>query len=242
MNGGTEDAAAPAVVLIIGRQGAGKGVQCSRLAAHLPADHVSTGDLLRLAIRAGDSLGRAVEPFVEAGHLVPDELVVDLVANRLEQDRAAGWSVVLDGFPRTRQQAVLLVERTGASISLAVNLEVPRHVAIERLALRVVCLDCGLPGVTARCPSCGGVAERRADDTPEAIERRLATFDAETDPLLEWLDDRGLVERVDGVGSVDVVAARLAAAVDLRLRPGRVAPTSAGATPPVATATAATAN
>lgn len=217
MNGRIGDAVAPAVVLIIGRQGAGKGVQCARLGAHLPADHVSTGDLLRLAIRAGDALGRAVEPYVEAGHLVPDELVVDLVANRLEQDRAAGWSVVLDGFPRTKQQAVLLVERTGAPISLAVNLEVPRDVALDRLSRRMVCLDCGLPGVTAKCPSCGGVAERRADDTPEAIERRLATFDAETDPLLEWLDERGLVEKVDGVGAVDVVATRLAAAVEARL-------------------------
>lgn len=226
MNGATRDAAAPAVVLIIGRQGAGKGVQCARLAAHMPADHVSTGDLLRLAIRAGGALGRAVEPFVESGQLVPDELVVDLVAHRLEQDRAAGWAVVLDGFPRTRQQASLLLERTGVPITLAVNLEVPKAVALERLAQRVVCLDCGFPGVTPTCPSCGGVAERRTDDTPDAIERRLALFDAETEPLLAWLDERGLVERVDGVGSADVVAARLGAAVDARVRAAAPGPAS----------------
>lgn len=228
MSGGATEPG-PAVVLVIGRQGAGKGVQCARLAAHLPADHVSTGDLLRLAIRAGGALGRAVEPYVESGDLVPDELVVDIVGNRLAQDRAAGWAVVLDGFPRTVEQAALLVEAVGADVSLAVNLDVPRAVALERLSRRLVCGSCGLPGTTARCPSCGGVAERRADDTPEAIQRRLDTFDAETGPLLEWLDGRGLVTTVSGVGSADEVAARLSALVRTRL-PGSTKGASATAT------------
>lgn len=203
----------PQVVLMLGRQGAGKGVQCARLASRLPADHVSTGELLRLAIRAGDALGRAVQPFVAAGDLVPDELVADLVANRLAQDRAAGWSVVLDGFPRTRRQAELLEATAGGRISTAVHLDVSRELALERLARRVVCLDCGLPGTSLRCPTCGGTAERRVDDTPDAIERRLATYEAETGPLIAWLHERGLVSTVDGVGSTDEVGARVLAAV-----------------------------
>jgi adenylate kinase len=210
----------PPVVLMLGRQGAGKGVQCARLASRLPADHLSTGDLLRVAIRAGDSFGRAVEPFVEAGDLVPDELVADLVANRLAQARAAGWAVVLDGFPRSRPQAALLVETAGGRIDLAVHLEVPLALVLERLSERLVCLDCGLPGTTPRCTSCGGVAERRADDTPDAIERRLATYESETGPLIEWLEDRGLVVTIDGVGSVDQVAARVSAAVESRISVG----------------------
>ncbi|MGE0795362.1 MAG: adenylate kinase family protein [Acidimicrobiia bacterium] len=215
------------MVLVLGCQGAGKGVQCARLASRLPADHVSTGDLLRLAIRAGSTLGRAVEPYVAAGDLVPDELVVDLVANRLDQDRRAGWAVVLDGFPRTRRQASLLVDAAGR-IDLALHLSVPRALALERLSLRVVCLDCGLPGTAARCPACGGDTERRADDTPDAIERRLATFDSETGPLIEWLEARDLLVHVDGTGTPDAVSARLMDTVRARLGSGEPDASAAG--------------
>jgi adenylate kinase len=212
-------------LIVLGRQGAGKGTQCARLATHLGVPHISTGDLFRAAIAAETALGLQAKDYVDRGALVPDELVLDLVAAHLGGTDARRSGYLLDGFPRTLAQGQALFEVLGTGAAdLAVELHVPTATVIPRLAARRVCQDCGLvmaapDGVTHHlaCSRCGGIARRREDDTPAAIERRLALYDEESGPLLIWLADRGLLVTVDGDGLPDTVFDRLVAAVDLRL-------------------------
>jgi adenylate kinase len=207
-------------LLVLGRQGSGKGTQCARLADALGIPHISSGDLLRAEVAAGSPLGRRVAEHLETGELVPDDLVVELVASHLggSEGQAAGY--VLDGFPRTLAQGQALFEVLGpAAVDRAVALDVPSKVVIPRLAARRTCEGCGQPTVAepgqaeARCEACGGRLVQRADDTEEAIAVRLRTYDEETVPLLAWLDGLGLLTTVDGVGNPDEVAARVLAAV-----------------------------
>jgi adenylate kinase len=210
-------------VIVLGRQGAGKGTQCVRLAAALDVHHLSTGDLFRAAIADGTPLGRAAKDYVDRGALVPDELVIDLVATHLGTRDVRRKGYLLDGFPRTLAQGQALFEVLGASAAdLAVEIHVPTSDVLPRLSARRVCRTCG--GVTASsvaeevaCPSCGGIAARREDDREEAIARRLALYDEESGPLLVWLADQGLLVTVDGVGSPDDVFARVTQAVEPRL-------------------------
>ncbi|MDQ3354905.1 MAG: nucleoside monophosphate kinase [Actinomycetota bacterium] len=208
-------------LIVLGRQGAGKGTQCARLAARLSVPHISTGDLFRAEAAKGTELGLRAAVYFDAGSLVPDELVLDLVALHLgtEEARAAGY--LLDGFPRTLPQGQALFEVLGKrALDVAVELHVPTSVVLPRLAARRVCKDCGATSQagaddpeTTRCRLCGGTVGRRTDDTDEAIQRRLATYDQESGPLLEWLDNLGLLVRVDGVGEPDAVHHRLLDAV-----------------------------
>lgn len=204
-------------LIVLGRQGAGKGTQCARLAERLAVPHISTGDLFRAEAAAGSDVGRRAATYLDAGRLVPDELVLDLVARRIggPDGRAAGY--LLDGFPRTLAQGQALFEVLGAGAAdVAVELHVPTSVVLPRLAARRVCDTCaatssarpGDPGVTS-CERCGGKVSRRTDDTDEVIERRLAAYERESGPLLAWLHDLGLLLRVDGVGDPDVVHHRL---------------------------------
>ena len=204
-------------LIVLGRQGAGKGTQCARLAARLSVPHVSTGDLFRAEAAEGTELGRQAATYFDAGLLVPDELVLDLVARRLDRADARAAGYLLDGFPRTLAQGQGLFEVLGGwAADVAVELHVPTSVVLPRLAARRVCQDCGVnsqavPGqaeITA-CEKCGGTVTRRTDDTDEAIHRRLASYDRESGPLLDWLDDKGLLIRVDGVGDPDDVHERL---------------------------------
>jgi adenylate kinase len=189
------------------------------------AEHLSTGDLLRSAIQDGTELGRQAAPFVAQGDLVPDDLMAAIVCERIAEIRNAGRGVVLDGFPRTIAQARLLwePETDGGppGIDIALHIAVPRHLAIERLRTRMVCTGCGLPGTGSVCDDCGEPTAARNDDHPEAIERRLAVFDSETRPLLDWLAQRGLLTTVDGTGTPDQVAARIADVVLRRQAEGR---------------------
>jgi adenylate kinase len=211
-------------LIVLGRQGAGKGTQCGRLAAHLGIPHISTGDLFRAAIAARTELGLQAKEFVDQGALVPDDLVIDLVADQLGGTTARRSGYLLDGFPRTRAQGQALFEVLGAGAAdLAVEIDVPTRAVLPRLAARRVCRDCGAvssapDGVTHHLAcECGGIAERRADDTEEAIARRLALYDEESGPLLLWLHAEGLLVTVDGLGSPDAVFERLVTAVDPRL-------------------------
>jgi adenylate kinase len=211
---------------VLGRQGAGKGTQCSLLAARMGVPHLSTGDLFRDEVAAGTPLGRRVAGCLEAGALVPDDLVLEVVTPAL----AASDGYLLDGFPRTLAQGQALFEVLGAGAAdLAVEIDVPRAVVEQRLEARRICDDCGtitslVDGAPASpCDDCGGELVRRGDDTPEAIARRLDLYDEQALPLLTWFDSQGLLASVDGVGDLDDVHERLVTAVVARLPHLRVA-------------------
>jgi len=209
-------------LILLGRQGAGKGTQCSRLAAHFSVPHVSTGDMLRNAVRHETALGRAVRRVLDEGGLVDDDLMVSLVQGRLGEPDARVHGYVLDGFPRTLPQAERFDQLTTTRpIDAVIDLEVGREVVVGRLSARRTCGGCGAVHVwsgdgpdTWTCAVCGGSVEQRADDTPEAINRRLDLYDAQTEPLVSYYRGRSRLRVVDGVGSPDEVFARLLAAVD----------------------------
>lgn len=208
-------------LIVLGRQGAGKGTQCARLAACLDVPHISTGDLLRAEAAAGTELGRRVQGHLDAGSLVPDEVVLDLVARRLGSAEARAEGYLLDGFPRTLAQGQALFEVLGrGAADVAVELHVPTSEVLPRLAARRVCRGCGAtssarPGEAEVrvCPRCGGEVARRTDDTDQAIRRRLAAYERQSGPLLEWFDRQGMLLRIDGVGPPEVVHRRLLDAV-----------------------------
>jgi adenylate kinase len=211
-------------LVVFGRQGAGKGTQCERLSAHYGVPHISTGDMLRAAVRDGTEFGRKAKDFMDAGRLLPDDIMVGLVGERLAQpDAAEGW--LLDGFPRTPGQAEALVEVTGdAPFDLAISLEVPENVVIERISSRRVCSECGAiysvdspPTKPWDCDKCGGEVVQRADDTEEAVRARLADYNAQTAPLIDWFDERGALAVVDGNDDLQVVTDNLVKIIDDRL-------------------------
>ena len=203
-------------LVLLGRQGAGKGTQAARLVAHLGVHHLSTGAILRQEVSSGTALGRRVGDLMEAGHLVPDSVVLQVVKHRLDEPDIQRHGFLLDGFPRTEAQAVALVELLGHQpLDAAVNLEVPVAVVRKRLALRRVCTRCETPTVarnrehTVYCQVCGGTAVRRADDSPEAIERRLAAYEEQARPLLSFFTRAGLLIEIDSQGPPDEVFERL---------------------------------
>ena len=205
-------------LVVLGRQGSGKGEQSARLAHRLGLEHLSTGALLRSAVRDGTALGHAVAAALERGEPVPDDLVVGLVAERLALAAARDHGVVLDGFPRSVAQAERLAALSAPdAIELAVHLDVPRAVAVARIQNRHVCEPCGWTGTSARCERCGGPTTRRADDWPAAIGRRMHDHERQIGPLLAWFDQRGALVTVDGDGTPDVVEARVLDAVSSRL-------------------------
>ncbi len=184
-------------LVILGRQGSGKGTQAARLVEAYSPVHVSTGDMLRAAVAAGTEMGRRAGALMDAGDLVGDDLINGIVAERLAQPDVAEHGFLLDGYPRTPDQAAAMegfLAEAGTTLDGAVNLDVP------------------VDEVTARM-----LARGRADDTEEAIRRRLDLYEAETAPLLAWFADRGLLDVVDGIGDEDVVFGRLSTVIDARL-------------------------
>lgn len=209
-------------LVIFGRQGAGKGTQAARLAERYRAPHISTGDMLREAVAAGTPTGLQAKAYMDAGQLLPDSVMLGIVKARLAQADVEANGFLLDGFPRTVPQAEALLEF--ATVDVAVNLEVPEEVVVERISARRVCEACGqiysLSSPPSRdwiCDRCAGRVVQRDDDKPEAIAKRLAAYREVTVPTLEWFDARGLLLTVDGLGTPDEVTARLLDAVDARL-------------------------
>ena len=209
-------------LVMLGRQGAGKGTQCTRLSRHYVVPHISTGDMLRAAVKEGTELGRKAGELMAAGDLVGDDIMIGIVEERLDKSDTTQRGYILDGFPRTVQQADALAEITSVRpLDVVVDLDVPEDVVLTRLASRRVCVDCGAnystdgpPKYGWVCDNCGGDVVQREDDTPDAIRRRLAEYTRKTEPLIAWYRDRKLLEVVDGLGPPDEVGQRLISVID----------------------------
>ena len=234
-------------VVMLGRQGSGKGTQGLQLARLLVVPHISVGDVLRDAVRSGSPAGRQAREAMERGELVDDDLVVSLVGARLAEPDVRSGGFVLDGFPRTAEQAEALTGiLTDGSVDRAAVIDVPLEVARARLLARRVCADCGRIYSVERargletwtCGACGGEVRRRADDTEEAVTRRLTLYDEQTRPLLDWFARRGQLLVVDGVGSSEEVFSRLLGGLWPRIPADRIAQL-AGVSEPVPTGPAA---
>jgi adenylate kinase len=209
-------------LVLLGKQGAGKGTQCVRLARHYVVSHVSTGDMFRAAVRSESELGKKVKDYLDGGELVPDEVTLAIVGERLNHPDTRSRGFILDGFPRSVNQAKLLSELLDpVDVDMVIDLHIPTEEALGRLNGRRVCSTCGAiyhvskpPKYDWNCDNCGGEVVQRDDDTDDAIRRRLQLYEAETAPLIDYYFERGMLVTVDGLGSADEVADRLTEAVD----------------------------
>lgn len=208
-------------LVILGRQGAGKGTQAKRLAERFGIPHISTGDMLREAVRSGTEFGRRAQEVMDAGGLVSDDIMVGIVDERLrEPDAEAGY--ILDGFPRTLAQGRSLEQITAdRPLDLVLNLDVPEDRVIDRITGRRVCSTCGAiysvespPAENWTCDVDGGPVVQRDDDTEAAVRQRLALYAEETLPLIPFYEERGLLVTIDGVGDPAEVDARILAAIE----------------------------
>lgn len=217
-------------VILMGPQGSGKGTQSARIRDRLNLASIATGELFRAAIKSESDLGRRIKAIYDRGELIPDDLTIALVEERLEQldrERAAGARIegaLYDGFPRTEGQARALdaaLARRGEAVTVVVAIDVPRQTLLERLAGRRVCANCGHvynvvtdpPRQDGVCGVCGGAVVQRADDTPDAVEKRLDLYEVETAPLSDLYAERGLLAHVDGDRPIDEVTEEIIAAI-----------------------------
>lgn len=196
-------------IVLLGAPGAGKGTQAQKLVEDFGFAHISTGDLLRAAVKAGTKLGVKAKSYMDEGKLVPDRLVVDLVTERLaDDDTQKGF--ILDGFPRNTAQAVTLdsaLSEMARNLDAALLVDVKAEVIVKRLSSRRTCRDCGYtaPAGVDKCPACGGEMYQRDDDKPETIQKRLDVYENQTSPLVEYYRGKGLLKVVDGDRLVDDV-------------------------------------
>ena len=206
-------------VVLLGPPGAGKGTQAKLLQEEFAACQISTGDILRKAVVERTPLGKEAAQYLDSGALVPDDVIVKLVAERLkEKDCERGF--ILDGFPRTIPQAGSLdaiLKQMGLSLNRVLSVRVPRAVIIERLAGRRSCKNCGAlshiafspPKRSGICDRCGGELYQRQDDDEETIANRLKVYENQTAPLVEYYRERDLLLEIDGVGAIDEIRARV---------------------------------
>ncbi|MCU1363582.1 MAG: adenylate kinase [Acidimicrobiaceae bacterium] len=200
-------------LVVLGKQGAGKGTQSQLLCERYGLIHISTGDILRAAVQNGTALGRQVKSILDAGQLVSDDLVNQLVEDRLSEPDAEPGAV-LDGFPRNIGQAQALERILGdGGVKLCVYIDLPNELVLQRLSSRRVCQECGttyvdtdIAAISGTCEVCGGDVVQRSDDRPEAIQQRLETFERDTFPLLSFYEQRNLLVKVNGDQSVEKVA------------------------------------
>ncbi|MFC3616654.1 adenylate kinase [Lutimaribacter marinistellae] len=211
----------PAVLILLGPPGAGKGTQARMLENEFGLVQLSTGDLLRAAVAAGTEAGKRAKAVMEAGELVSDDIVIAILRDRLaEPDCARG--VILDGFPRTTVQAAALDEllaANGQKIDAAISLEVEDAAMVTRISGRYTCAGCGegyhdtfkTPEQSGTCDKCGGTEfKRRADDNAETVASRLEAYHAQTAPLIAYYDDKDVLKRIDAMGEIDEIAQGLA--------------------------------
>ncbi len=205
-------------IIFIGPPGSGKGTQAKRLASRFDIPHISTGDMLREAVADGTELGREAAPIMAAGGLVPDDLMIGIVNDRLKKsDARKGF--ILDGFPRTIAQAEKLdgIVGNGSDPLRVLQLLVPDDAIVQRITLRRTCAQCGAiyhlennpPANDSVCDRCGAEVIARPDDTEEAVRKRLESFHRQTMPVATYYKSKQLLREVDGVGPLDVVFERI---------------------------------
>lgn len=196
-------------IVLLGAPGAGKGTQAAKLVAEFGTPHISTGDMLRAAVKAGTPLGKKAQTYMNAGELVPDEVIIGLVTERLsEPDTQKGF--ILDGFPRTSAQAVALdaeLSRLNRPLDAALLVDVKFDVIIKRLTSRRMCKECGFIGTDAlsSCPKCGGEMYQRSDDNEQTVRNRLEVYERSTAPLIDYYRGSDLLITVDGDRDVELV-------------------------------------
>jgi adenylate kinase len=201
-------------IILLGPPGSGKGTQAKMIADKFKVRHISTGDILRENVRNGTPLGVEAKKFMEAGKLVPDSLLIDIIKDRLAKDDVkAGW--MLDGYPRTIPQAEALdkiLPSLGQKINVVLNIDVPDQELIKRVTGRRMC-KCGTtyhvqfnpPKAAGKCDACGSDLYQRADDTEETVKQRLQAYHAQTQPLIDYYTKRGIVATVLGIGDIKAI-------------------------------------
>lgn len=206
-------------IIMLGAPGAGKGTQAKKIAEKYQIPHISTGDIFRANIKNGTELGKKAKTYMDQGLLVPDELVVDLVVDRVGQEDCAN-GYVLDGFPRTIPQAEALdraLAERGQKMDYAVDVEVPDENIINRMSGRRACVGCGATyhlvyAPTKKenvCDNCGGELILRDDDKPETVKKRLDVYHEQTQPLIEYYTNSGILKTVDGTADIGDVFAEI---------------------------------
>jgi adenylate kinase len=212
-------------IILLGPPGAGKGTQAKRLEEKFGLIQLSTGDMLRALVASGSELGREAKAIMEAGELMPDALMIDMISARVDEPDCAG-GFILDGFPRTTPQAEALdrmLADKGLALDAVIEIAVDEEELVGRITGRFSCAACGAgyhdvfqqPKVSGVCDSCGSTEfKRRADDNEETVRSRLAAYRAQTAPILPYYRDKGLLQSVDGMAPIDEVTGQLEAILD----------------------------
>jgi adenylate kinase len=202
-------------IILFGPPGAGKGTQAQLLKEQLGVLHISSGDLFRFHLREKTPLGERVQHYVDSGLLVPDELTIDIVLDKV-LDLSTGEGFLLDGFPRTTEQAQALetaLQEKSRALDQVIFIDVPEDELVRRLGGRYICRDCQAPhtiadstgATSAKCEQCGGELYQRADDSPESVALRISVYREQTLPVLDFYRERGLLTGVPGVGAVESI-------------------------------------
>jgi adenylate kinase len=206
-------------IVLVGPPASGKGTQAKILVERLGVPQISTGDMLRAARAAGTTLGKEAEQYMSAGKLVPDEVVIGLVRERLQADDSRR-GFILDGFPRTVPQADALdaaLSGMGRQLDAVISVDVPSEALVERLTARRQCRQCGKiynvlvdpPSLEGVCDACGGEVYQRDDDTVETVTNRLEVYERQTAPLIEYYEAKSLLKHIDGTKDIDDVFAEI---------------------------------
>ena len=202
-------------IIMLGAPGAGKGTQAKQIAGKYSIPHISTGDIFRANIKNGTELGKKAKEYMDQGLLVPDELTCDLVMDRIQQDDCKN-GFVLDGFPRTIPQAEALdaaLTKIGEKMDYAIDVDVPDENIVSRMSGRRACLDCGAtyhivslpPKTEDKCDHCGSDLVLRDDDKPETVQKRLTVYHEQTQPLIDYYKNQGILKSVDGTQPMEAV-------------------------------------